>query len=689
MSLETVLQIGKILHNADNNLKYFKYVKPCPKDNKTGEWPICISLPVNSDFTFNWKGMRITPENEREKLYYLKYTTSDSDSSPKKYLFGDICYTRKSEVDKNGKIKKVKEFGNFTFEKGQKNAFINGFKAYEEIVDNYYSSLIYPFLSKLGKNKEAILKAVITGHKNGGKIAVPKKLNEYSSIIESLIQSVKKYEKTCELIQFHISFEKEIEKFNQLQEEIENALKNTNILKEKYLNVIKNKNSLVLKRILKEDETFELISAETKNVLQQFADFTIYVHFEYTLDESKKSWHQFNETFKLIKNKLNSEITNITEQGLVPSKSIYRTLCSGDDKNDIQFPSFNIGKSFRSFSFRDYDQFEDFLYTGSILNKSFRRLGYTDIDMFVYPVVLEGEQIGAKDYDAFFFDKKDETRLVNDPIFEIFQHKGTDIFTRFDFIFADSKGNTTNELIEISGLEKSTLRYVQKRIETISSKMYQEKIDILYLDNKYNNLQIETSYRYLLGSPFINNNGKIEYKNSSKYESHLLKVLPLIYTANYYHDNILLPSFIKVAEFIIRNIEKKIVKFYYIDLKYHLKFLFKILNTKNDKFMEITSSESYQIGLMLGGLARNLSQEIKIANIYDFIKLKNEIEQKLIMHEKTKYTYQISYDLAQKIKEFKSKYDKEECTFGFMESYFKPIPKAALNKTANSDIQQS
>ena len=104
--------------------------------------------------------------------------------------------------------------------------------------------------------------------------------------------------------------------------------------------------------------------------------------------------------------------------------------------------------------------------------------------------------------------------------------------------------------------------------------------------------------------------------------------------------------------------------------------------------MEITTSESYQIGFMLGGMAKNLSQEInsfeknyvgnltrRVGTLFDFIKLKNEIEQKLIMHDKSKFTFQISYDLAQKVKGFNSRYDKEECAFGFMESYFKPIPK--------------
>jgi hypothetical protein len=187
-----------------------------------------------------------------------------------------------------------------------------------------------------------------------------------------------------------------------------------------------------------------------------------------------------------------------------------------------------------------------------------------------------------------------------------------------------------------------------------------------------------------LGNPQTDpKTGKISYKPNPKYQSHLLKVIPLIYSDNYSHDGVLLSAFIQNVEFSIRSGDEK-----FNFLKFDLQFLLKIQNTKNDKFMEITSSESYQIGFMLGGLAKNLSQEInsfeknyvgnltrRIGNMADFIKLKNEIEQKLIMHDKAKYTFQTSYDLAQKIKEFTSRYDKEECAFGFMESYFKPFPK--------------
>ncbi|MDD2286565.1 MAG: hypothetical protein PHQ11_14340, partial [Paludibacter sp.] len=406
MSLETVLQIGKVLRNSENSLKYFKYVEPCPKD-KDGNWPICITIPVKEDFSFDWEGMKITSENKREELYYLKYSTSDNDSSPKKYLFGDICYTRKSEVDKTGKIKGIKDFGNFTFEKGQGNAFINGLKAYEGIVDSFYSSTILPFFGNEKRNQEALLKAIINGYKIEKKIDLPKKLKEYSSIIESSIQTIKECEKNCELIKFHVAFEKEIEKFNQLllyapafeyiifneKEKLKDILTNQEELRDKYLDVIKRNNLSTLKRLLEKDESFDFLSAETRNKMIQFADFTVFIHFEFIKDNKCSSWFQFDNTFKLIKDKLNSEVTNTSEHGFVPSKSIYRTLCSGNDKNDIQFPTFDLEKSFRSFSFRNHDQFEDFLYSGSILNKSFRRLRYTDIDMFVFPVAFNGEQI--------------------------------------------------------------------------------------------------------------------------------------------------------------------------------------------------------------------------------------------------------------------------------------------------------
>jgi hypothetical protein len=702
MSLETVLQIGKILRSSENSLKYFKYVEPCPRD-KDGNWPICITIPVKEDFSFDWEGMEITPENQREKLYYLRYSTSDNDSSAKKYLFGDICYTRKSEIDKNGRIKGIKDFGNFTFEKGLGNAFLNGQKTYEEIIDGLYIASIKSEVFKCvgEKNGESVLNYIRSYYRGEYKNEIPKKLIQYSQVIKTAIEKLKRLEAENDLVLFHETFKRDLEKINNLllfapvfesymneKKIVTRSLTNMNVLHESYLNVVKSMNQSVLKRLLNKDETLESYSNETRNKLLQFADFTVFIHFKFSKDGNKLNWYQFDTTFDCIKEKLNSEVTNLTRQGLVPSKSIYRTLCSGNDKNDIQFPSFGIDNSFKSFAFKDKQQFEDFLYTGRILNKPFRRLKYTDINVYVYPVAFKGEEISANDYDDFFFDKKDESHLEYDPIFSILDNDGLTRFNRFDFVFSDNRGNTTNDLIELSGIEKSTLRTVKGRIESIAKEINLERKTELSSVSEFNKLQIEISFRNIIGNTIVDNNGRIVYKPNARYESHLLKVLPLIYNSNYYNDDFLLPSFIRVSEYIVRNIEKNYIWYNYADLKYHLKFLIKIQNTKNDKFMEITSSESYQIGFMLGGLARNLSQEInsfeknyvgnltrRIGNMTDFIKLKNEIEQKLIMHDKAKYTFQTSYDLTQKVKEFNSRYDKEECAFGFMECYFKPLPK--------------
>lgn len=567
-------------------------------------------------------------------------------------------------------------------------------------------------MSAVEKNNIAhVLKFVLDNFKQNKIIGLPKKLSGYSQIIETAIMQLRENEKNNDLAQFHDRFGSEIEKFNRLllfapvfetyindKDIIKASLSNLDDVQEYYLKVIKNNNQNVLKKLLSQGESLDSYSDETKKRFLQFADFSIFIHFEYIKGDEKISWHQFEKVFDAIKDKLNSEVTNLTANGLVPSKNIYRTLCSGNEKNDIQFPAFGIDNGFKSFAFKNKEQFEDFLYTGSILNKSFRRLKYTNIDMFVYPVAFKGEEISAKDYDDFFFNKKDETRVNNDPVFLILYNEGTKRFNRFDFVFADSGGNTTNDLIEISGIEKSALRTLQSRIETIANEVDIERRAELNNIAEFNKLQIEVSFRNLLGNTLVDNNGRIIFKANSKYQSHLLKVLPLIYTANYYNDDLILPSFIQTSEYIVRNVEKKKIGYNYADLKYHLKFLLKIQNTKNDRFMEITSSESYQIGFMLGEMAKNLSLEInsfeknyvgnltrRIGTLPDFIKLKNEIEQKLIMHDKARYTFQTSYDLAQKIKGFKSRYDKEECAFGFMESYFRPIPKKDITTSAETN----
>lgn len=666
MSLDTVLQIGKVLRSSENSLKYFKYVEPCPKDIKTKEWPICITIPVNPDFTFDWKGVRITPENERSKLYYLKFKTSDSDGLVK-YVFGDIYYEKKATVKKDGLVESS-EGGYYRIEDLNRAAayrassFNRGLNDYGDIINSKKDETQYvmqQFHEELGKNikyVERILKYIPASsyffeNRNGTNI------NDFLENEENL---------------YSISISQNFQKTS-----------NANL-----------KKAGIPTELAQVNET-------QKRLLFDLTNLAIFIHFEF---QEKQHWYHFVEDMSLLNAKVLSEFVDDTNHGLVLKKTLYKTLCSGDKKNDIQFPSFRDTNKHKSKTFQN-ETLQDLFYAIDYTGKG-KVISGTDIKLIVLP---RGEHLTTKDYDDFLV-KRDEAKVIAgnkanikntiDPLFDFFTDDEKNI-TSFDLIFCKKGGLSSpdSDLIELSGIEKSKLRQTKERIQRISSEINQDRKSFLRTEKELNPLTIDYSFRCILGNPQTDpKTGKISYKPNPKYQSHLLKVIPLIYSDNYSHDGVLLPAFIQNVEFSIRSGDEK-----FNFLKFDLQFLLKIQNTKKDKFMEITSSESYQVGFMLGGLARNLSQEInsfeknyvgnltrRIGNMADFIKLKNEIEQKLIMHDKTKYTFQNSYDLAQKVKEFKSRYDKEECAFGFMESYFKPFLKKetpAQEITENSENQ--
>jgi hypothetical protein len=651
MSLDTVLQIGKVLRNSENSLKYFKYVEPCPKDNKTGDWPICITIPVNADFTFDWKAVRITPENERSKLYYLKFKTSDSDGLVK-YVFGDIFYEKRATVKKDGLIES-KEAGYYRLED------LNRTAAYRASSFN-------------------------------------RGLNDYKDII-----NLKKGEGIFAMQQFHEEFDKNIKYIERILKYIPANLyffeNRNNTIFNDFLEDEDNLYSITISHNFQKTSNANLkkagiladlaqINETQKRSLFDLTNLSVFIHFEF---QEKQHWYQFVDDMSLLNTKILSEFVDNTSNGLVLKKTLYKTLCSGDKKNDIQFPSFRDTNKHMSKNFQ-LESLQDLFYAIEYTGKG-KVISGTDIKLIVLP---RGEQLMAKDYDDFL-EKRDEAKVLaknknskqnsTDPLFDFFTDDEKNI-TSFDLILCKKGGISSpdSDLIELSGIEKSKLRQTKERIQRISSEINQERKNFLRTVKDLYPMTIDYSFRCILGNPQTDpKTGKLSYKPNTKYQSHLLKVITLIYSDNYIHDEVLLSAFIQNVEFSIRSGDAK-----FNFLKFDMKFLYKIQNTKTDKFMEITTSESYQIGLMLGGLARNLSQEInsfeknyvgnltrRIGNMADFIKLKNDIEQKLIMHDKTKYTFQTSYDLAQKVKEFKARYDKEECAFGFMESYFKPFKK--------------
>lgn len=643
MSLDTVLKIGEALRQSGDSLKYFKYIEPCPTDNK-GNYPLCITIPVKEDFSFDWNGIKITPQNEWDKLYYLKFKTSDSDNNPIKYLFGDIYFGLSKGEDRGGwyKISRKKnkkgEVTNHSFYEGKK--FIKELKE-SEILNDFRKNF---------EESIALFDNILKYH-----IGLKLLINSNGNVFNFLQDESKMLQFSAQQIFIDILAKKSYKKD--------------------------------LQKLFKRDiEKWEDINKDEYATLMKSYSGNIFLHFEFP---RKTSWLDYNLIIESILSLIYGKFVSITTESVdnqyVFNSYLYKNICSGTDDNDIQFPMFKNLYKHKSKSFT-HDDVQNLFYALSYTNKG-KMIQGTDIKLIVLP---RGENLTAKDYEDFQ-EKQNEVQIVanntsfNSSLFDFAETEKPQI-TAFDLIFT-KKGGTTSpdkDLIEISGVEKSKLRQTKERIEDIARDVYKKRKEFINTEKDLIPLSPENSFKNILGNPLADKNGKVKFEVNPKYQSHLLKVLPLIYSDSYFKDDMLLDSFIQNVEYSIRSGDCK-----YNFLKFDLMFLLKIQNNINDKYMEIIQSESYEIGLMLGALAKNLSLEInsfeknyvgnltrRIGTLSDFIKLKTDIEQKLIMHDKSKFTFQTSYDLAQKVKNFKSQYDKEECAFGFMESYFKPLPKS-------------
>lgn len=652
MSLDTVLKIGKVLRNSNNSLKHFKYVQPCPRDKK-GNYPLCLSFKVNDDFSIDFNSVSIIPENQRDKLYYLTFKTSDSDGLVK-YIYGDIFYETVGSVKNSSPV--VAEKGYYRLPNPnnakayQSGSFDRGKADYNSIIQKHKVLSLYNETN----NKVAELECIRV------------KMAQSVATIETILRYVS-------AVEYYFD--------NKLTIPFSDFLNNEENL---YDITVKNNYKKLSKQSLAKLKITEFPESNIieRRKIFEMPDNRIFLHFDY----NGKHWYELKDCFDAVSAKMTEEfVEESKEGGLVLKKSLYKNLCSGDTKNDIQFPNFSLKGKNKARAFTD-EEISSLFYAASYTSKG-KSIYKTDIKLIVLP---SGDNLTEEDY-ADFLAKNNETSIVNaneysDSLFDFAESNNNDI-TVFDLILCKKGGMTSpdSDLVEISGIEKSKLRQTNERISEIAHKVYQERKNEINTEKDLLPLSIEYSFLNILGNPFYDEKTKkLKIVENPKYQSHLLKVLPLIYLDNYVNDNVLLPSFIQNVESSIRSDDNK-----FAFLKYDLKFLFSIQNSKNNRYMEITQSESYGIGLLLGSLAKNLSLEInsfeknyvgnltrRISTMDDFIRLKNDIEQKLIMHDKSKFTFQTSYELAQKVKEFKSQYDKDECAFGFLESYFKPIPKS-------------
>lgn len=643
MSLDTVLNIGKVLRNSKNSLKHFKYVQPCPKDKK-GNYPLCLSFKVCDDFSIDINCVSVIPENQRDKLYYLTFKTSDSDGLVK-YIYGDIFYESLGTVKNSNPV--VSEKGYYRLPNPNNSKAFQGGSFDRGKAD--YDSIIH----RISNNQNNIADLECIRHQMSKSIAYIETILKYGSAVEYYFD-------------------------NNINVPFIDFLSNEEQL---YDISIKNNYNKISKQSLAKLNISEF---PEDNILDRkkifdMPNYRIFIHFDY----NGKHWYELKDCFNAVSSKMTEEfVEECKDGGLVLKKSLYKNLCSGDTKNDIQFPNFSLKDKNKARSFTG-DEISSLFYAASYTSKG-KLIYKTDIKLIVLP---SGDNLTDEDY-IEFQKTRNETSIVNsneynDSLFSVVFSENNDI-TKFDLILCKKGGLSSpdSDLVEISGIEKSKLRQTNERISEIAHQIYQERKKEISSDKDLLPLSIEYSFLNILGNPFYDEkNQKIKIVENPKYQSHLIKVLPLIYLDNYINDNVLFPAFIQNVECSIRADDNK-----FTFMKYDLKFLYGIQNSKTDKYMEITETKSYKLGFKLGQISKPLNKAIasfqksyvgmltrRITTKDDCIKFVNDICQKLTMHEKAygDACAEVCNELANLPS---SEYDKEHLAFGFFEGYFKFEP---------------
>ena len=648
MSLDTVLKIGNILRNSKEKMSFSNAVASCPKDNK-GCWPFCLCLPVDKDFNIIFDKASIVPENQRNNLYYLKYKTSGNDTSCK-YMFGDIYYSVKGTLGNSRSIS-ISEDGNYRLAKSQ-SSFDKGNADYKSIS----SSLDF------STEETTELKQIRTGFGRE----------------QTMLERILKY---APAIIFY--FENQSGSFKEYLDNEVN-LKNICCLINKEDNKKKLEKLNAYKKDVDDDEEYQ-------NFLLRLNYASIFIHFSYEDGSGHtKNWYDFSKTFELVTRKMLKEYVAETKGGLVLNKNLWHTICSGDKKNDIQFPKFDLENRYKTRGFTESD-IEDLFYGVSYAKKG-KMISGSEYKLIVLPF---GKNLKADDL-KLFIEKKNESSIIlsneysDDLISSALGSSST--FTSFDFIFVKNGGTKPDtDLIEISNITRSALNRVDSRNKAIAHQVYAERNKEIKIGkperNKEkkedNSLSICKSFRNLLGDVQLDATGKVKIAASKKYESHILKVLPLIYKEDYYNDLSLLHSFVTNVESAIRLGGSQ---FWYKILKYDLMFILSIQNNKQNKYMEIINSASFKLGVKIGKMAKPLKKSIgsfeknyvgllsrRVSTKDDCIRFVTDISQKLVMHDGMWATMcaEVCDDLANLSE---SEYDKDQLSFGFLDGYFKYEP---------------
>ncbi len=381
-----------------------------------------------------------------------------------------------------------------------------------------------------------------------------------------------------------------------------------------------------------------------------------YIHFNF----KGKSWYEL-DIFNDIENSI---VTNFIkdENGFISLTAfLTRTLVESDSR----LPDFEKNNTYKTKVFKDLDEVKDLLYGLDFQQKSKVNAG-KDIMINMLP---KGK-ISANGVITYFekksnYDYKNQKPEHLDPFAEPFDNPEIDGIEKYDIIFSKRSKPIGVDLLEITDIDQNLLTRVKNKIQ-------EAKKQVNY------GFTLDFSIKVLLGE--------------KKFNTHLLKILPLIYKDSYYSDDVLLPALIEKTEYEIRNGDGK--KNYFGGLKQHFYFLTEL--QINDIIMEIKKTKSYLLGKMLGKMAEpfagwkkdcpiksfeksyvgNISR--RITKLDDVIEFVNYLNEKLTLHPPKYGIIDIkkSYlELINAIDEFSGneKYNRHFCALGFFEAYYKSV----------------
>ncbi len=413
--------------------------------------------------------------------------------------------------------------------------------------------------------------------------------------------------------------------------------------------------------------------------------------------ENGKRWHELDNVLELINYKILELFTKpvLDSDNITLYKFLYKTI------GNIT-PNFKESYSYKVKQFKSND-FYNLLYSVNFTEYTFKRLkniGICALPNLSDKYIEETDNKIIIDKLNLFFKIKTISEKVElektvqtkqktfDNLFETLVDNSFDDKVKFDIILLKPKSGASTppvDLIEISSIEKSQLKEIHNKIIEVKllikqkAKKENENFDI-------SKLQIENSFQLILGG--------VGEKGSLKYQFHLLKVLPQIYSGTYYQDPTLLPAFVEKVEYNIRNsIGEKDTKHPKFNL---LKYKFYLLMEIQKKENLMEKSESYKLGLQLGILARPFAKRWKnpespiasfekayVGNLTKKISSTKELDEftsflmeKLSIHEKTEYPFGKAYtDAFQELISIRkridvNKYNKHRCALGFFENYY-------------------